>query len=174
MYVIARIGKPHGLRGEVTVHARTDDPSGRFVVGTELPTEPAVAGPLRVRGVRVHQGVYLLSFDGYTDRNAAETLRGTQLLAAEGSEGFADGADDSQDAWYPEELIGFAAVDADGAPLGTVAGLHPRPVQDLLELTLADGRTALVPFVTQIVPEVDEERRRIVVDAPPGLLDLQE
>lgn len=178
MYVVARIGKPHGLRGEVTVHVLTDDPSGRFVVGKEFPTEPAEAGPLRLRGVRVHQGIHLLSFDGHADRNAAEALRGTRLLASESvpsGDARTDGADDGdEEAWYPEELIGFAVVDPSGTRLGTVRALHLREAQDLLEVTRPGGGSALVPFVVEIVPEVDVDRRQVVLDAPPGLLDLQE
>lgn len=172
MYVVARIGKPHGLRGEVTVQTHTDDPSGRFVEGAEFSTEPAEAGPLRIRSVRVHQGIYLLAFDRHTDRTAAEALRGLRLIA--GVEPADEGSDSDDDAWYPEEIVGFAVVDTDGSPVGTVADLHTRAVQDLLEVNLEAGGTALVPFVDEIVPDVDEEHRRVVIDPPPGLLDLQE
>ncbi|WP_245988436.1 ribosome maturation factor RimM [Flexivirga caeni] len=165
--VVARIGKPHGLKGEVTVRLHTDAPDDRFVIGASFATEPAAAGPLTLRTHRVHNGIHLLSFEEATDRTGAEALRGTQLLVAAG-----DKAED--DAWYAEELVGLAVVDLAGAVLGTVVELHDRPAQDLLEVRLGDGQTAYVPFVEQIVPEVDVEGGRIVVDAPPGLLDLAE
>lgn len=179
-HLVARIGRAHGLRGEVTVQVHTDDPSGRFVPGTEFPTEPAVAGPLRLRSVRVHNGIYLLAFDGTTDRTAAEGLRGIRLLAPAGR-GAADAepaqhphADEAEDGWFPEDLRGLEVQDVSGVRLGTVADLHLRPHQDLLEITLVSGATAYLPFVEEIVPEVDEDAGVVTVDPPAGLLDLSE
>jgi 16S rRNA processing protein RimM len=165
-FVAARIGRPHGLRGEVTVQVHTDDPEGRFVVGAAFATEPGERGPLTLRSVRVHQGTYLLGFEGHADRTAAESLRNTRLLV--------DDVDvDEDDAWREEDLLGFEVVRPDGSALGTVSALHVRPVQDLLEVSTARG-AVLVPFVEELVPEVDEDARRIVVDPPPGLLELGE
>ncbi|GGK62579.1 ribosome maturation factor RimM [Ornithinimicrobium pekingense] len=166
-FVAARVGKPHGLRGEVTVQVHTDDPERRFVPGAVFPTEPSERGPLTLRSVRVHQGTYLLAFDGRPDRTAAEALRGTRLLVTD------DDPDVDDDGWREEDLLGFEVVLPDGSPLGTVSALHLRPVQDLLEVRTVRGEV-LVPFVEELVPEVDEEQRRVVVDPPPGLLELGE
>ncbi|WP_168583592.1 ribosome maturation factor RimM [Gephyromycinifex aptenodytis] len=162
--VVARIGKPHGLRGEVTVRTHTDAPQERFVVGAQFSTDPD-RGLLTLRSAREHNGTWLLSFEQTPDRTAAEDLRGTELLVDEEPE-------DDEGAWYEDELVGLAVVDPDGHPVGQVAALHTRPVQDLLELLLPDGRRPLVPFVEAIVPQVDIEAGRIVLDAPDGLLDL--
>ncbi len=170
MYVAARIGKAHGLRGEVTVQVHTDDPQGRFLVGAEFATESpsgAAGEPLVLRSVRVHQGTYLLGFEGIPDRTAAEALRNTRLLLTDGAED-----EDADDGWYEEDLLGFTVLDTDGTEVGTVSALHLRPVQDLLEVRLPGGGTALVPFVDELVPEVDEDARRVVIDPPEGLLDL--
>lgn len=163
--VVARIGKAHGLKGEVTVQVHTDMPQERFVVGATFVTEPPESGPLTVRAARLHNGIQLLAFDGTSDRSAAETLRGTRLLAAP------DDAED--DAWYAEDLVGMAVVDTDGTPVGRVAEVYSRPAQDLLEVAKVGGGTAYLPFVDEIVPEVDVEAGRLVVDAPAGLLDLE-
>ncbi|MGC5584032.1 ribosome maturation factor RimM [Ornithinimicrobium sp. W1679] len=166
--VAARIGRPHGLRGEVTVQVHTDEPERRFVPGAEFTTDPPGAGPLRLRSVRIHQGTYLLGFEGHPDRTAAESLRGTRLLV--------DDLDDdagNEDSWREEDLVGLAAVLTDGTAVGTVTALHLRPVQDLLEVDTGRGRV-LVPFVEELVPEVDEEAGRVVLDPPPGLLELGE
>jgi 16S rRNA processing protein RimM len=162
--VAARVGKPHGLRGEVTVQVHTHDPEGRFVPGAVFATEPPERGPLTLRSVRVHQGIYLLGFEGHPDRTAAEALRGTRLLVAEEDE-------DDDEGWREEDLLGFAVELPDGTLVGTVAALHVRPVQDLLEVRTDHGQV-LVPFVEELVPEVDEQERRVVVDPPPGLLEL--
>lgn len=168
-FVAARIGKPHGLRGEVTVQVHTDDPDGRFVVGGAFDTDPASAGPLVLRSVRVHQGIYLLGFEGHPDRTAAEALRGTRLLVAE-----VEGDDeDGDEGWREEDLLGFTVHLVDGTPLGEVSALHVREVQDLLAVRTPRGEL-LVPFVDELVPEIDEAARRVVVDPPPGLLELGE
>ena len=163
--VVARIGKAHGLKGEVTVQVHTDVPHERFLPGARFVTEPAARGPLSLRSVRVHNGVHLLGFDQAPDRTAAETLRGVKLLAA------ADEVDED-DAWYEEDLLGFDVVLAGGEIVGTVRALEAREVQDLLVVAGNGGYDVLVPFVEEIVPEVDEEARRIVITPPPGLLEL--
>jgi 16S rRNA processing protein RimM len=166
--VVARIGKAHGLRGEVTVQVLTGDPDERFVPGAIFATEPTTAGPLLLRSARDNNGILLLGFENTTDRNGAEALRGVRLLA----DVLAD--DGNEETWYERDLVGLRAVTAGGLDLGEVTALESRPAQDLLVLRLTDGREALVPFVTAIVPEVDIEGGRVVLDPPPGLLDLDE
>ena len=171
--VIARIGKPHGLRGEVTVQLHTDEPERRLGVGTVLDTEAAtgsgVPRALTVRSTRVHRGIWLVGFEEVPDRTGAEGLRGTRLVL---DVDVAPVADDDEDAFTEDELAGLTAVDPAGAELGEVTGLEIGAAQDRLVLRLTDGREVLVPFVAAIVPEVDVEGGRVVVDAPAGLLDL--
>ncbi len=171
--VVARIGKPHGLRGEVTVRLHTDDPSGRLAVGAVLATEAArgsgVPRSLTVASARLHQDVWLVAFEEIPDRSGAESLRGVRLLVDE-EEG--EEREDEEEAWYEDELVGLAVLDPAGERIGEVVGLVVGGAQDLLEIALPDGGRALVPFVTQLVPEVDVERGQVVVDAPPGLLEL--
>lgn len=162
--VVARIGKAHGLKGEVTVQLHTDSPEQRFVPGETFETEPASRGPLTLRSARVHNGIHLLAFDEAPDRTAAEGLRGIKLLAE------ADDLDED-DAWYEEDLLGFDVVVA-GEKVGVVKALESREVQDLLVVDGVEGYDILVPFVEEIVPEIDEDARFVVVTPPPGLLDL--
>ncbi|WP_298887960.1 ribosome maturation factor RimM [uncultured Serinicoccus sp.] len=170
-FVVARVGKPHGLRGEVTVQVHTDDPEGRLTPGARFATDPQQRGPLTLVSVRQHQGTFLLGFEGHPDRTAAEALRGTRLLVDDD----ADGEEDDDDAgWREDDLLGFAVVQVDGRPVGEVTALHLRPVQDLLEVRTPSGGVVLVPFVEELVPQVDEEARTVVVDPPPGLLELGE
>ena len=179
--LVARIGKPHGLRGEVTVRAHTDDPAGRFVPGTVFGTEAeagtGVPRSLTLAAARLHRAIWLLQFEEIPDRTGAESLRGTTLhLTADDVADDADGDDadddDDADSWYEDELVGLSALDPEGVVLGTVTGLQSGAAQDLLVVRLADGVEAMVPFVAAIVPEVDPEGGRVVIDAPPGLLDL--
>lgn len=176
--IVARVGKPHGIRGEVTVEVRTDSPEERFVRGAVLhvswPSPKGAAVPsaradaperLTLGGVRDHNGTLLLTLEEISDRTAAERLHGALLeLDVEGS-------GDDEDAWYPAELIGLRVESPAGEPLGEVASLDPGAAQDLLGVTCLDGVRRLVPFVRALVPVVDVAGGRIVVDAPPGLLD---
>jgi 16S rRNA processing protein RimM len=168
--VVGRIGKPHGLRGEVTVELRTDEPDRRFAVGTTVRAERpnGAASPwnaLTVATTRWHQSTLLVRFDELADRTAAESARGLLLHASVP----ADETPGDPDEFYDHQLVGLVAEDLHGARLGDVtAVLHG--AQDLLQVRTPDGRDALVPFVSALVPEVDLDRGRVVVADRPGLV----
>jgi 16S rRNA processing protein RimM len=169
--VVGRIGKPFGLRGEVTVDVRTDEPERRFARGSTLRAEPppGSASSLRtltVAASRMHGTVLLLTFEELADRAAAEAARGIVLHATIP----AGESPEDPDEFYDHQLVGLAAYDEHGTPLGTVAGLVHGGAQDLLRITTPDGREALVPFVKALVPEVDVAGGRLVVADRPGLV----
>jgi len=195
LLVVGRIGRPHGIRGEVTVEVRTDDPEDRFAVGSVLITDPTAAGPerstgpveapgsgpapsdarllriperLTIESVRWHQGRPLVLFEGVHERDVAEALRDVLL--------WVDSADvappEDPDEFRDHQLIGLVAVSPTGESLGEVTRIDHAPAADLLVLRRPIGGTALVPFVKAIVTEVDLPGGRVVVDAPSGLLDL--
>lgn len=174
--LVARIGKPHGLRGEVTVQTHTDDPLARYVQGAVFATQaqPGTGVPrqLTLATARKHREIWLLGFEEIPDRTGAESLRGTQLMLDQ-DEFEGDDTDDGE-GWYEHDLVGLAVHDPSGEMLGEVTGLVIGAVQDLLEVRLTDRREVLVPFVEAIVTEVDTEAGRVVVDAPAGLFDLDE
>lgn len=166
LLTVARIGRAHGLRGEVALDVRTDAPEDRLVVGARLVTEPASAGPLEIARVREAQGRWYVTFVQASDRTAAEALRGVALVVDTD-----DDEDDDEDAWYPHELVGLRAEHAaDGRLLGEVVGLEHLPAHDVLVLREPDGARTLVPFVAAIVPVVDVAGGRVVLDPPGGLL----
>ncbi|QZN84564.1 ribosome maturation factor RimM [Cellulomonas sp. C5510] len=164
LLTVARIGRAHGLRGEVALDLRTDEPEARLATGTVLPTDPPASGPLTVAGTRVQQGRWYVTFAEAGDRTAAEALRGVDLLVDVADEG------DDEDAWYPHELAGLRAEHVDGRVLGEVVGLEHLPAHDALVLREPDGARTLVPFVRAIVPVVDVPGGRVVLDPPGGLL----
>jgi 16S rRNA processing protein RimM len=169
--VIGRIGKAHGIRGEVTVEVRTDDPDGRFAPEAVLTTDRPERPTLVIEKSRPHHGRMLVLFEGVPDRNAAELLRGTLLSVDAG----ADPDLDDPDEFYDHQLIGLAVVTTAGVPVGEVTDvLHHG--QDLLVIRRSSGPAAdaLVPFVSAIVTEVDVPSGRLVIDPPPGLLDPAE
>jgi 16S rRNA processing protein RimM len=169
LLTVARIGRPHGLRGEVALDVRTDDPAARLTVGAVLPTEPATAGPLTVERVRVQQDRWFVTFAEAQDRTAVEALRGVSLVVEVADDAASDSGDD-EDAWYPHELAGLRAEHVDGRVLGEIRGLEHHPAHDVLVLREPDGARTLVPFVRAIVPVVDVPGGRVVLDPPGGLL----
>lgn len=162
--VVARLGRPHGVRGELTVEVRTDVPEQRFVPGATFRTEPD-RGRLTLASVREHNGRVLLGFDEVGDRAAAEDLRDVLLVTD------VDDADEP-DAWPAPALVGLHAVTVEGLDAGVVVGVEHGPAQDLLVVREPSGRTARVPFVAALVPEVDVPGGRIVLDPPGGLLEV--
>jgi 16S rRNA processing protein RimM len=166
--VVGRVGRPHGLRGEVTVEVRTDDPEQRFTPGQALATVPAERGPLTVAGSRWHSGRLLVRFSGHDDRDAAEQLRDTLLAIDSGQLAPLEDAEE----FYDHDLIGLRVLTIGGEDVGTVADvLHHG--QDLLVVEGAGARGGaeiLVPFVAEIVPEIDVAAGRLVIDPPAGLL----
>jgi 16S rRNA processing protein RimM len=167
LVVVGRIGRPQGIKGEVTVEVRTDDPDDRFAAGRVLQTE---SGPLSVVGSR-WQGRYLVvAFEGVHDRNQAELLRDTLLRI--------DAADlpplAEEDEYYDTQLIGLAVHLQDGSEVGRVNDVLHLPGGDVLAVARDAGSELLVPFVKAIVPVVDLTSGRVVVEPPPGLLELGE
>jgi len=169
--VVGRIGKPHGLRGEVTVEVRTDEPDRRFRPGTTLRAEPprgsvATCSTLTVARTRWHQGRLLATFEELADRTAAEGARGIVLTVGVDP----DERPEDPEEFYDHQLVGLSVLDLEGRELGTVTGLVHGGAQDLLNVRTPDRRDALVPFVAELVPEVDLEAGRVVVADRPGLV----
>ena len=146
---VGRIGRPHGLRGDVTVVMVSDRPE-RTEPGTTLFADER---PLVIESARPVRAGWVIRFRGVDDRDAAEALRGA-VLSAEPLD-----VDDV----FAHDLIGCAVEDTNGRALGTVTAIQPNPAHDLL--VLEDG--ALVPIVFLVT----NEPGRVVVDPPEGLFD---
>ncbi|MDF6018538.1 ribosome maturation factor RimM [Streptomyces sp. JH34] len=168
--VVARIGRAHGIKGEVTVEVRTDEPELRLGPGAVLATEPAHAGPLTIETGRVHSGRLLLRFEGVRDRTAAEALRNILLIAE------VDPAElpDDPEEFYDHQLMDLDVVLADGTEIGRITEISHLPSQDLFIVERPDGSEVMIPFVEEIVTEIDLEEQRVVITPPPGLIDESE
>jgi 16S rRNA processing protein RimM len=198
--IVGRIGRPHGIRGEVVVGVRTDEPDLRFVVGAVLDAERTLApdtgaragqqaesagaqraesagDKLTVASARWHSGQLLIGFAGITDRTTAGELTGSWLTVD--SSQLPSSAD--PDEFRDHELIGMSVRTVGGDAVGIVTDvLHYG--QDLLVIRRDPaGNSAghgasecMVPFVTAIVPDVDVKAGVIVIDPPPGLIDPAE
>ena len=169
--VVGRIAKAHGLRGDVVVDVRTDEPDLRFAPGARLRAAPRpgshFAHPaLTVATARAHGATLVVRFAELAGRDESEAARGVLLYAD------LDPAARPEDPeeFYDHQLVGLAAYDVSGAPLGEVTAVVHGGAQDLLTIRTPDGRDTLVPFVTALVPEVDLEAGRVVVADRPGLV----
>jgi 16S rRNA processing protein RimM len=168
--IVGRIGRPHGIRGEVVIGVRTDEPELRFMVGSTVDVGPTPddisSGQLTVASARWHSGQLLVAFAGITDRTAAGELTG-RWLSVDSSQ---LPAPRDPDEFRDHELVGLSVRTSGGEAVGVVADvLHYG--QDLLVVRHAGGEETLVPFVKAIVPEVDVGAGVLVIDPPPGLLD---
>jgi 16S rRNA processing protein RimM len=165
--VVARIGRAHGIKGEVTVEVRTDEPELRLAPGAVLLTDPAPTGPLTIETGRVHSGRLLLRFAGVHDRNAAEALRNTLLIAEVDPEELPE----EEGEYYDHQLMDLDVVTKDGVEVGRITEISHMPSQDLFIVERPDGSEVMIPFVEEIVTEIDLREQRAVIDPPPGLID---
>ncbi|MFT4299466.1 MAG: ribosome maturation factor RimM [Aeromicrobium sp.] len=159
--VVGRVGRAHGIRGELAVEIRTDEPERRFAPGSSV----VCAGrTLTVASARRHGARLVVRFAEIADRTEAETLHG-QIVEAEVDDAETPG----DDAFYDRQLIGLK-VCAGGRTVGTVRRVDHLPSQDLLVIDVS-GRDVLVPFVEALVPEIDLDVGTLTVVDLPGLLD---
>ncbi|WP_048644780.1 ribosome maturation factor RimM [Nitratireductor soli] len=162
---LAVIGAAQGLHGEVRVKAFTSDP---MALGDYGPLKARDGRVFTVRRLRPVKNVVVARFAEVTDRNAAEALNGTALFVDRA----ALPAELDEEEYYHADLIGLAAVDETGASLGTIGALHNFGAGDILEITLVDGGSALVPFTRAAVTSVDLAAKLARFDrAAAGLLD---
>ncbi len=160
--VVGRIGRAHGIRGELGVEIRTDEPERRFAPGSSVVYD---GGTLTIVSARHHSGKLIVRFKGFDDRNAAETLHG-KVLEAE-----VDGEEvpDDPEEFYDHQLVGLS-VRAGDRTIGTVTQVIHMPAQDTLAIK-TDEREILVPFVLDLVPEVDVRAGFLRIADLPGLIN---
>ncbi|MBV9831004.1 MAG: ribosome maturation factor RimM [Marmoricola sp.] len=165
--VVGRIGRAHGIRGDVLVEPRTDEPERRFAAGAVLGTQGGRGTwtALTVVGARSHQGRLVVRFEEIADRTTAESARGTELTAGVAT----DERPEDPEEFYDHQLLGLRVETVDGSVAGELLRVEHHAAQDLLVIGTARGEV-LFPFVRPLVPEVDLSGGRIVVDDVPGLL----
>ena len=158
--VVGRIGRAHGIRGELSIDPRTDEPQRRFAAGSSV----VCAGrTYTIASSRPHQTKWLLKFDEVPDRTAAEALQGKMLEAD------VDPTEIPDDGYYDHQLIGLRVVTDDGVESGEVTGVLHLPAHDLLTISTSGGEV-MVPFVEELIPEVDLAASTLTVRDRPGLL----
>jgi 16S rRNA processing protein RimM len=169
--VVGRLGRPHGLKGEFLVHARTDVPERRFATGTVLDCSAEGFPRLTVVASRMHSGRWLVRFAEVANRSAADAVRGA-LLSIDAAAAGSAGDDPDDEAWWDYDLVGLLVRTTADVEVGTVSEVLHTAGGDLLAVSTGAGAEVLVPFVAEFVPTVDVAGGRVVIDPPEGLLEL--
>jgi 16S rRNA processing protein RimM len=172
--IVGRIARPHGIRGELCVDSHADSPS-YFARGAKLrlspPADPGRGRDYVVRAARVHQDRFLVTFEGVSDRNAAETLRGLAVCVA-----LEDLAPPDPDEIFLHQLFGLRVRLAGAAPtdsdLGVIEDVRDFGGGELWVIKDSQGREILFPATDEFVTKIDLEAGLVVIDPPPGLLEL--
>jgi 16S rRNA processing protein RimM len=156
---VARIGAPHGVRGAVKLWTFTEDPLAVRHYGPLVTKDGA--RQFEVTHVREAKGHLVATLKGVATREEAERLNGVELYVAREKLPAT-----REDEYYHADLIGLAAVNAAGEPLGRVIAIHNFGAGDIIEVAPPDGGTMLLPFTNAVVPTVDLEGGRVVIELP--------
>ena len=174
---VGRVGRAHGLAGDVSVELRTDEPELRFVDGASVwlvspdySVDSTLIGEYTVANSRFHSGRFLVRFAEVNDRNGSEAIRGMFIEADIDPTALPQ----DEDEYYDRQLVGLTAELVDGGNLGEVVRVDHLPAQDYLIVRRDSGDDVMVPFVLEIVPTVDLDRGVVVVDPPAGLIEDDE
>ena len=171
---LGEVARPHGIKGELRINAHADSPSlFDSLSAVWLGRDEKRPRRHRLLSWRQHQGALLLLLEGVPDRNAAELLRGCQVLVpAE------DLPELPEDEVYLHELEGAAILLApddpagEPVPLGVLENFFEAGGQEVWSIRTPDGREVLFPVAEDFVESIDDEAGRIVISPPPGLLEL--
>ncbi len=166
---VARLRKPHGLKGDVVLFPLTDDPATVLVPGRALWVidigGSVVGGPFQIERSRAYHREWLVKFAGIESRDALEPLRAHFLgLPVE------ELPPPRDDEVYLHELEGFAVRLEDGTPVGLVSSLYEMPAGLIIEVQ-GPRREFLLPYKKEFVRDVDRAARRLTIAPPEGLLE---
>ena len=169
--VVALIRRAHGLKGELQIHPRTDEPESGFEGGREVRIAGdggprGLPGVLTLEWARPHGRTWRAKFAEIGDRTLAERYAGKELVVARD-----ELREPEENEFFVHDLIGYEVRLADGTLVGQVGDYYDASGTVLLGVT-ADGKERLIPFTGAVVSSVSAEERRIVIDPPDGLLEI--
>jgi 16S rRNA processing protein RimM len=159
---VAAVASAHGLRGLLKLRCFTERPEDVAAYG---PVFDQKGRRFELEVIGATPGGVVARAQGIEDRNAAEALRDTQLFVARSAL-----PELAPDEFYYSDLEGMEALRPDGSRFGTVHGVANFGAGDLIEVLADDGRRLSLPFTRAIVPSIDVERRRLVVEPPEELM----
>jgi 16S rRNA processing protein RimM len=161
---VAKIGAPHGVRGEVKLWPYTADPMTVADFGALESEDGKIS--FEIEALRPGKNFLVARFKGVSDRTAAGKLNNLELYVAR--ENFPE---PEPDEFYHADLIGLAVTDKSGAALGTIVAVHNFGAGDLIEVKPAHGPAFMLPFTAAAVPVIDIAGGRVVVEPPEGTFD---
>jgi 16S rRNA processing protein RimM len=165
LIVLGHVVGPHATRGELRVRPFNPDSATLQAGCTVVLRQGPHCEEHRVTAIRRHKHYLLVTLHGCDSMNAAEALKGREVCVHE-----TDLPEIGPDEIYHYELVGMTVITATGEDVGTVAEVMATPGNDICVVRAGD-REHLVPLVPRVVKEIDRERRRLVIDPLPGLLD---
>ena len=158
------VAAPHGVRGLVRIKSYTEDPMAVGIYGPL--SDESGRKEYRVEALSAARGAVLARIDGVADRTAAEALRGLRLYIERSALPVAGDGE-----WYEADLVGLAAVGRDGRDWGKVVAFHDFGAGLTMEVSGgASSDSVMLPFTDEVVPEIDIEGGKVVIDPPAGLL----
>jgi 16S rRNA processing protein RimM len=170
--VVGHLNKAHGTKGEIFIWPLTDHPESTFAPGVdlylgdangELPADPRT---LRIGASRAYRRGFLVRFEGVQDRSGMENLLGSYVMRA------MDQLEELEEGeTFYHDLLGMEVVTVEGEPLGEVIELYELGPVDLLEIR-GPEKTFMIPYISAMIRSVSAADNRIVLDPPPGLLEL--
>ncbi|OYW69482.1 MAG: ribosome maturation factor RimM [Aerococcus viridans] len=170
-YLVGKIVNTQALRGEVRVMATTDFPEERFKIGATLAifNGNKLVETVEVDGHRLHKNFNLLHFKGKDNINDVEKFKGFDLKVA-GTEREADDLDENE--FYYDDIIGLEVYTTDETYLGKVREITSLPSNDVWAIQRPNkGKDILIPYIEDIVLEIDLDDNRVVIDPMDGLID---
>lgn len=165
---VGQLVNTHGVQGEVRVTPRTDFPEERFAVGSELslfmPNETTPI-KLKISGSRIHKNFYLLTFENHFNLSHVEKYKTGMLKISEMQLGELE-----ENEFYYHEIKGCDVVTLEGDLIGTVTDILETGANDVWTVTPAQGKPHYIPYIEDIVKEIDIENKKITIEVMEGLL----
>lgn len=168
LVAVARVAKAHGIRGEICMDSHADSPL-LFAPGATLYLASGKGRPRPFVIARAKQsgGRFILTLEGVADRNAAEALRGAEVLIPE-----ADLPPPDEGEEYLHKLLGARVLLADDSEVGVFTAILDTPGQLTWIITAKGGTEILFPAVPEFILGLDAKKGLIHIDPPPGLIEL--
>lgn len=166
---VGKIVNTHGVKGEVRVLSTTDFPEERYKVGNILylfQNEKSKPIEVKIKTHRFHKTFDLLSFEGLGSINDVEKYKNYVIRVPENQL-----TDLDEGEYYFHEIIGCFVVTDQGDELGTITEILETGANDVWIVKRKNKKDALIPFIDDVVKEIDVEEKRIVISLMEGLID---
>lgn len=171
-YVVGRVRRAHGIRGELVVETLTDAPDAIFAAGRRVFAGDAAGAltrdPLELTVIRSSpfKGGLIVAFEGITDRNTADSWRDRTFLVPE-----EEVEPPGEDEMFIHDLVGMQVVTADGESVGSISQVFELPQGLVFEVARPTKSSVMLQLNEQTVTEVDRQARVVHIDPLEGLLD---